>query len=62
MFIDGDRAWGWDAAQDNDMTSAMKKGTGFTVKGTSAHGSETTDRYSLSGFTAAHNAITKACH
>lgn len=63
MFVDGDRAWAWDARQDNDMTNAMKKkSTGFVIKGTSAHGVETTDRYSLSGFTAAHNAITKACN
>ena len=62
MFIDNDRAWAWDSNQDNEMTKAMKKATGFTVKGTSSRGTETTDRYSLSGFTAAHNAITKACH
>jgi hypothetical protein len=31
------------------------------VKGTSSRGTLTTDTYSLSGFTAAFNAISKAC-
>jgi invasion protein IalB len=62
MFIDGDRAWAWDSKQDNEMTDAMKKSATITIKGISARGAETTDRYSLSGFAAAHNAITKACY
>ena len=62
MFIDGDRAWAWDTRQDNMMTATMKNGTRFVVKAISARGTKTTDSYSLSGFTAAYNAITKACH
>jgi invasion protein IalB len=62
MFIDDDRAWAWNTRQDNRMTAAMKKGARFVVKGLSSRGTKTTDSYSLSGFTAAYNAITKACH
>lgn len=61
MFTDVDRAWGWDSKQDNEMTDAMKRGTVIVVKGESGRGTQTTDKYSLAGFTAAHNAITKAC-
>lgn len=62
MFTRGERAWAYDDKQDRDMTEAMKRGTKLVVKGTSSRGTNTTDRYSLSGFTAAHNAITQACY
>ncbi len=61
MFVDGDRAWAWDAQQDNEMTVAMKRGSKLVVKGVSKRGTNTTDSYSLAGFTAANNAIAKAC-
>ncbi|MEX1147770.1 MAG: invasion associated locus B family protein [Sphingomonadales bacterium] len=61
MFTQGERAWAYDDKQDRDMTNAMKRGARFVVKGTSSRGTNTTDNYSLSGFTAAHNAITQAC-
>lgn len=62
MFTDGDRAWAYDAQQDVAMAAAMKKGNSVVVKGVSHRGTETTDRYSLSGFTAAHNAISQSCN
>lgn len=62
MFTDGDRAWAYDAKQDLEMAAAMKKGSSVVVKGVSQRGTETTDRYSLAGFTAAHNAITQSCN
>ncbi len=43
------------------LVKAMKKGSKMTVKGKSRRGTNTTDVYSLSGFTAAYNAISKAC-
>lgn len=61
MFTQGERAWAYDDKQDTDMTTAMKSGLRLVVKGTSSRGTNTTDNYSLSGFTAAHNAITEAC-
>jgi hypothetical protein len=39
----------------------MKAGTRMIVTGISDKGSKTTDTYSLSGFTAALNAIGRAC-
>ncbi|MGB1026239.1 MAG: invasion associated locus B family protein, partial [Rhodospirillaceae bacterium] len=39
----------------------MKRGRDMIVKGTSSRGTVTTDTYSLSGVTAAMNAIDKAC-
>jgi len=39
----------------------MRRGGTLVVKGTSSRGTDTTDRYSLMGFTAAHNAISQAC-
>ncbi|RMF12315.1 MAG: hypothetical protein D6763_00960 [Alphaproteobacteria bacterium] len=62
MFTQGERAWAYDDKQDQEMTEAMKRGARLVVKGTSARGTNTTDTYSLSGFTAAHNAITQACY
>lgn len=61
MFTHGERAWNRDAATDKTMVQAMIKGASLIVKGTSGRGTLTTDTYSLSGFTAAHKDITKAC-
>ncbi len=62
LFTDGDRAWAYDDKQDQEMTAAMKKGSKIVVEGESARGTKTSDRYSLNGFSAALNAITKACY
>jgi len=62
LFTEGDRAWAYDDKQDADMAEAMKRGTTLVVRGSSQRGTNTTDRYSLMGFTAAHNAITQACY
>lgn len=61
LFTEGDRAWAYDDKQDQDMTAAMKKGSKLVIEGESARGTKTSDRYSLNGFSAALNAITKAC-
>jgi invasion protein IalB len=61
LFTDGDSAWARDKATDAKLVGAMRAGTKMTVKGTSSRGTLTTDVYSLSGFTAAHKAISQAC-
>lgn len=61
MFTKGDGAWNYDSQADKEMVAAMKKGLKLVVRGTSSRGTRTTDTYSLSGFTAAHNAISDAC-
>ena len=53
-------AWA-DDEDDPKIVEAMKKGEDMVIKGVSSRGTETTDSYSLSGFTKAYNAIGKAC-
>ena len=53
--------WAYDPKDDAAMVTAMKRGSRLRVNGASARGTKTTDTYSLSGFTAAYNAISKAC-
>lgn len=61
LFTQEDTAWAPDAATDEKITQAMRKGSTLIVKGTSARGTLTTDTYSLSGSGAAHEVITKEC-
>jgi hypothetical protein len=61
LFTDGDTAWNRSAPDDTAMTRAMRIGKKMIVEGVSSRGTKTKDTYSLLGFTAAHNAINKAC-
>lgn len=61
LFTSENTAWAREAATDGLMISAMKAGTSMTVKGTSSRGTLTTDTYSLLGFTAAYNQISRTC-
>jgi len=61
FFTEGDAAWAYDPKDDKAAVDAMKRGSGMVVTATSQRGTRTTDTYSLSGFTAAYNAITRAC-
>lgn len=61
FFTGGDTAWAYDAAADRKVIDAMIKGNSLKAVGTSSRGTRTTDTYSLKGFTAAYNAINKAC-
>lgn len=61
LYTDGSTAWGRRAKDDNRMVRAMRAGKAMVVEGTSSRGTLTSDTYSLHGFTAAHNAINKAC-
>lgn len=61
LFTEGDTAWAGDEKSDSLLVAAMRAGRIMVVKGISARGTATTDTYSLSGFTAAHRAISKAC-
>ena len=61
LFTEGRAAWAYDPRDDRAMVAAFKRGSRMVAKATSARGTVTTDTYSLSGFTAAYNAITKAC-
>lgn len=61
MFTHEDSAWASDGATDQQLVGAMKNGKRMVVSGTSTRGTETTDTYSLSGFTKAYQAIAEAC-
>jgi invasion protein IalB len=61
LFTHGERAWARDTATDKSMVGSMRAGRSMKVEGTSERGTKTVDTYSLSGFTAAHQAISKAC-
>ncbi len=61
LFTDAGNAWAYDSGVDRVLVRAMKDGLSMIVVGMSARGTLTTDIYSLSGFTAAYDAVTKAC-
>ncbi|MCJ9428101.1 invasion associated locus B family protein [Kordiimonas marina] len=62
LFTEGEGAWAYDPKDDTAMVNAMRAGSHLVAYGVSQRGTKTTDTYSLSGFTAAYNAITKACN
>ena len=61
LFTDGDTAWNRESKDDAAMVRAMRVGKKLVIQGVSSRGTKTKDSYSLFGFTAAHNAINKAC-
>jgi invasion protein IalB len=61
LFTDRDKAWANSAEDDAKLIAAMKGGSRMVVRGVSARGTETTDTYSLSGFTKTYEAIRRAC-
>lgn len=61
MFTRDDGAWTRNEKSDAALVAAMRAGKSLVLRGISSRGTETTDTYSLKGFTAAHNAIGKAC-
>ena len=61
LFTDEQWAFAADTATDNELVKSMIGGAALIVRGLSSRGTETTDTYSLKGFTAALKAIGKAC-
>ena len=61
LFTDAGQAWAYDSKVDRVLVRAMKGGLSMIIAGMSGRGTLTTDTYSLNGFTAAYDAITKAC-
>ena len=51
----------WTKNKDNEVTFAMKKGITMIIQGHSSRGTLTTDIYTLKGFTAAFNKLSKDC-
>jgi hypothetical protein len=61
MVTEGAAAWLASTGDEGGFVQAFKAGSNLVVKGTSQRGTDTTDSYSLSGATAAMNAIDGAC-
>ena len=58
FYADEDSAW---TNNDKEVVYAMKKGVKLTVSGISSRGTKTVDTYTLNGFTASYNKLTKDC-
>ncbi len=58
---EGSQAWNADRALDKRIARALRAGKSMVVQGVSSRNTETTDRYSLKGFTRAHSKINRAC-
>ena len=59
FFGEDDSAWSM--ADDNVIIKALKKGKKMSVVGYSKRGTETTDIYTLIGFTSAYNSLQQDC-
>jgi hypothetical protein len=59
FFGDGDTAWSM--KDDRTVIESMKAGKKMTVVGFSSRGTETTDTYSLIGFTKSYNNLKESC-
>ena len=61
MYTQGDGIWIKNAAEEERMVEAMRKGAEVTVKGMSAKGTETTDVFSLKGLAQALDRLAQDC-
>jgi hypothetical protein len=61
LFTSSDGAWVKDGDDERRLVAAMKRGVKMTVKGSSWRGTRTSDEFSLSGISAAVDAIDGAC-
>jgi invasion protein IalB len=61
MYTQNDGAWIKNAAEENRMVDAMRKGADLVVKGVSSRGTQTTDRYSLKGLSQALDRVGQEC-
>jgi hypothetical protein len=61
MYTQGDGLWIKNAAEEEQMVSAMRKSAEVIVKGVSAKGTETTDVFSLKGLSQALDRVAQDC-
>jgi hypothetical protein len=61
MVVEGEAAWLASTGDEPAFVAAFRAGTSLTVRGTSTRGTDTVDTYSLSGSSAAMDAIDEAC-
>ena len=61
MYTQGDGLWIKNAAEEDKMVDALRKGSEVVIKGTSSRGTETTDVYSLKGLSQALDRLAQDC-
>jgi invasion protein IalB len=61
MYTQGDGLWIKNAAEEERMVDALRKGSDVTVKGTSAKGTETSDTFALKGLSQALDRLAQDC-
>ena len=61
MFSKSEGAWVEKSETDQKLVSQMRKGGQVVIKGRSFRKTQTTDTFSLKGFSKAYQMINKAC-
>jgi len=61
LFSKGRFAWVVENADEAKLISTMKKASRLMIMGNSKEGAQTTDHYSMMGFTKAYNTAKKSC-
>jgi invasion protein IalB len=61
LFTEGEWAWPATTSDDAKIIAAMKRGADATLVGRSSRGTQTSDKFSLLGFTAAVEDAAKRC-
>jgi hypothetical protein len=61
MYTQGDGLWIKNAAEEDRLVEALRKGADATVKGVSAKGTETTDTFPLKGLAQALDKLAQEC-
>ena len=61
FFSQNDFAWLLDDQEEKNFIKLMKRATDLIVKAITTKGAETTDHYSMMGFTKAYNTAKKTC-
>ena len=61
FFSQGNFAWLLDENEEKKFIKLMKRATDLMIKGKTKDGAETTDHYSMMGFTKAYNTAKKTC-
>jgi len=61
MYAQGDGLWIKNAAEEDRLIDAMRKGADATVKATSSKGTDTTDVFSLKGLSQALDKVAQEC-
>ena len=61
LFSKGNFAWVVDSKDEKKLIGTMKKASRLMIIGNTKKGDQTTDHYSMMGFTKAYNAAKKSC-